>query len=305
MRVLLIDDDDDVREYLKLLLGKSGHSVESFDKARDALKRLFEKGDEIDVILSDVRMPDMNGLEFLERIKLGEVEIPTILMTGYPEIDISIKALRLGASDLLLKPFHSNILLQILNRIKDQMLERSKFLDIFSLSKIDLEIIIPSQMSQISNLILLLKRMIQPYCQIYKLNVQQLLTGYSEAVTNALIHGNLEVSSTLKEQSWEEFDALVKLRSTQSPYQDRKIKVDLTINNQHIALTVKDEGGGFNHQYFKKQNESLALIASGRGLFLIQLFMDQVSWDDEGNSIMMVKNFQMEPQCRPMNPDEF
>ncbi|MBA3521392.1 MAG: sigma-54-dependent Fis family transcriptional regulator [Gemmatimonadales bacterium] len=103
MRLLIVDDDLSLRQSLALLLGESGHSVETEGDPDRALARAL--AEEFDIILCDVRMPNMDGLTFLRRYRASQGSALLIMMSASGNEDAAIAALREGAYDYLPKPF--------------------------------------------------------------------------------------------------------------------------------------------------------------------------------------------------------
>jgi len=104
--ILVVDDETFVRDLLNEFLSKQGYNVviaESGEMATELAKK-----HDLDVALVDLKMPGIDGLETLNRLKNIHPHMPVIIMTGYPTIETSIKALRLGAYDYVLKPFKLN-----------------------------------------------------------------------------------------------------------------------------------------------------------------------------------------------------
>ncbi|MBZ0156489.1 MAG: response regulator [Alphaproteobacteria bacterium] len=101
--LLLVDDERFILESAASLLRDHGYTVIASDTSSDALHHL--QSEKIDVVMTDVRMPRISGIELLERIHLLYPDVPVILMTGHAEIDITVEALRKGAFDLLRKPY--------------------------------------------------------------------------------------------------------------------------------------------------------------------------------------------------------
>jgi EAL domain-containing protein (putative c-di-GMP-specific phosphodiesterase class I)/CheY-like chemotaxis protein len=109
-RILLVDDDAAlVRAYSKAL-GMDGWTVESAADGRDAIDRL--RGRAFDVIISDVAMPRMNGLEFLRAVREHDLDVPVILMAGAPDLESSIRAIEYGAFRYMAKPIDLRLLEQ-------------------------------------------------------------------------------------------------------------------------------------------------------------------------------------------------
>jgi len=101
--VLLVDDDQTVLELLSDYLEEKDYNIETAKSGEEALGRMSRK--EIDIALVDIKLPGMDGLETIEKLAEIDHDLVTILMTGFPTIDSSVKAIRLGASDYILKPF--------------------------------------------------------------------------------------------------------------------------------------------------------------------------------------------------------
>ena len=118
----------------------------------------------------------------------------------------------------------------------------------------------------------------------------QIGIALQEALTNALYHGNLEVSSDLRQQDELAFDELAERRMGEEPYRSRHIRVQVQLDRDAARFVVADDGPGFDTSLFDRpvEPEDLARIG-GRGLLLIRTFMDQVSFNGGGNQITMVK----------------
>ena len=107
--VYVIDDDDAVRQSLEFLLKTAGISVRGFDSARAFLEVLpaIKSG----CIITDVRMPEITGIDLLRRLKESGVDIPVIVITGHGDILLAVEAMKIGAIDFLEKPFDDDLLL--------------------------------------------------------------------------------------------------------------------------------------------------------------------------------------------------
>ena len=101
-RILVIDDDAVACEFLQEALSREGHRVDTFTSGKEALKRELSQ---YDLLMSDIRMPEIDGLQFLRHVREKWPDLPVILMTAYGSLETTMEALRLGAWDYISKPF--------------------------------------------------------------------------------------------------------------------------------------------------------------------------------------------------------
>ncbi len=103
-KILIVDDDESIRGYISRLLNMSGFEVLTASSGKDALN-LLKMNPDVAVVLLDILMPDMDGLETLSEIKKASKELPVIMLSALGQTGIIVKAMRAGASDYLVKPF--------------------------------------------------------------------------------------------------------------------------------------------------------------------------------------------------------
>jgi DNA-binding NtrC family response regulator len=101
--IFLVDDDDGSRDAMKRTLERVGYTLYAFPSAEEALERLRE-GDSVDAIVSDVRMPGMDGYEFLRTVRAEYPKLPFLLVTAYADVENAVSALQEGADDYMIKP---------------------------------------------------------------------------------------------------------------------------------------------------------------------------------------------------------
>jgi two-component system response regulator FixJ len=109
--VHLIDDDEDVRRALAFLLGTAGLAVKVYDSA---IRFLEQQEGAQGCILSDVRMPGMDGLELMRKLSERGSQLPVIIMTGHGDVSLAVQAMKAGAVDFIEKPFSDDTLLNAL-----------------------------------------------------------------------------------------------------------------------------------------------------------------------------------------------
>jgi two-component system NtrC family response regulator len=103
--VLIVDDEKNYLVVLEALLGQEGYEIITADKASDAL-RLVRDAD-LDLVITDMKMPGMNGMELLEKCKMIKPELPVIMMTAYGTIELAVDAMKKNAYDYITKPFQN------------------------------------------------------------------------------------------------------------------------------------------------------------------------------------------------------
>ncbi len=122
--VLIVDDESGIREIITLTLNSMGIATLEAEDGRHALEML--ESQHADVVCSDLMMPRMGGLNFLEEIRQRGLMMPVIFLTGYPSQESTLQALRLGAFDYLEKPFESSRLKQLVSEAMRVSLEMQK-----------------------------------------------------------------------------------------------------------------------------------------------------------------------------------
>lgn len=101
-RILIVDDEPMICEVLARRLAKEGYDCVKANNGREALHSFYK--DVFSLIISDIKMPEMDGIELLRKVKAMSPDMVVILMTAYPEIDMAVEAMRLGAYDFITKP---------------------------------------------------------------------------------------------------------------------------------------------------------------------------------------------------------
>ncbi|MFQ5445850.1 MAG: response regulator transcription factor [Saprospiraceae bacterium] len=134
MRILFVEDEENIRNVVKLNLEMEGFEVVATGKGREAI-RLFES-QHFDLIILDVMLPEINGFEICEQIRLTNTEVPIIFLTAKDGSTDRISGLKRGADDYLTKPFHlEELLLRINNLIRRTTKDPENIPDVFEFGK--------------------------------------------------------------------------------------------------------------------------------------------------------------------------
>lgn len=287
--VLIVDDSAVDRRLAGGILSKLPLRIEYACDGAEALDRLDELVP--DLILSDLVMPGRNGLELVEEVVRRRPYLPVILMTNKGSEEIAVKALKAGAASYVPKSQLAAMLLEtvqgvltLARRRRSQAtlmasLVRSEF--VFDLG-IDEELIAPlisylqSCMSSLS--------LCDESCSIH------VCIALEEALRNAMFHGNLELSSQQREGDGEVYRQLIEQRRSSAPYRDRHLYVRVRFAPGEATFVIRDEGPGFDPSSLPDPTDPENLDkVSGRGLLLMKTFMDEVTYNERGNQVTMVK----------------
>jgi two-component system response regulator FixJ len=113
--VHIVDDDEAVRQSLAFLLSTNGFAVRAHASATDFLReaRLLQRAS----LLTDLRMPDMTGVDLLHRLREAHIPMPAIVITGHGDVPMAVEAMKAGAADFIEKPFENAVLIEALERL--------------------------------------------------------------------------------------------------------------------------------------------------------------------------------------------
>lgn len=119
--VLVVDDDLETRRLLTLFLQRAGYTAEAAADAEQALSWLARQP--ADILISDIHLPDRSGFELVQQIRDRALDLEVIVLTGLPEVDSAIQALRIGAADYLTKPVLQDLLLRSVATVHDRLVQ--------------------------------------------------------------------------------------------------------------------------------------------------------------------------------------
>src|SRR5689334_8349374 len=101
--IFVVDDDRFVLDSVATMLTECGFSVTSFNNGQDAIRHFVSEP--VDLVLTDINMPGMTGIELLQKIRFLDRETPVLLMTAYADLDTAVQAIQKGAFDFIIKPY--------------------------------------------------------------------------------------------------------------------------------------------------------------------------------------------------------
>ena len=292
--ILLIDDDAAVLDMVQAALSRYGMEVHAYPDAAQALELLQNpSAPEFDLVITDINMDGLDGFDVIHRVKALQPRLPVVLMTGQASVDYAIRAMRMGAANLFMKPvairdmvqsvFHLVELHRDIRMADDGLRglvnERRHFL--FRSDEVD----VPSLVRHLTDRLV-------PMGFASSSNVDVIAMAFHEAVVDSLEHGNLELDSTLKGDLFVKEDSYSKLREIRMAdpaFAGRLIEVRLAMDTERFELEISDEGKGFDASRMSPMSRDSDMAPQcGRGLPLIMLVMDEVHFNDKGNQIRLV-----------------
>jgi CheY-like chemotaxis protein len=292
--VLVVDDSAWDRRHIGSLLQRAGFEVIFAENGRHALDLLGQN--QVDIVVTDLQMPELDGLELVEAVRLNYPALPVLLMTAHGSEDIAVKALQRGAANYV--PKHS-IKTELVPTVKSVLevtqtegihddIPEHYVLDIIEYT--ETKYVLPNEVAVIRPLISYLEANLTRMKIIDGTALIQIGMALREAIVNAMHHGNLEVPSALREDTGKAYFELIEERKRALPYSERRVRLTARETRSEVTYVVVDEGPGFDPSSLPDPTDLLQLEkVGGRGLLLIRTFMDEVHHNAQGNEITMVK----------------
>ena len=288
--VLVVDDAAADRQLAGgLLKSRTDWTVLNATDGTDALQQVELHVP--DIVLTDLQMPRMNGLELVAAMKAHYPLIPVILMTAKGSEEIAVKALEAGAASYVPKRRLANEMQEIIQRVLTASREERNFYRLMHrLHRHESSFALENDLSLIPSVVSFLKQVITQMRFCDEPDRLRIGVALEEALLNAYYHGNLEVSSELRETDHTAYYELARERAQSPPYCERRIHVDARLTPRETVYVIRDEGQGFNPSEIPDATAPANLERPcGRGLLLMRTFMDDVRFNKKGNEVTLIK----------------
>lgn len=288
-RILVVEDSQTQSVLLKGVLESHGFEVTVVEDGASALESMAWQPPH--VVLTDMLMPGMSGLELVEQIRKRFPRVPTILITEYGSEEVAAEALHRGAVGYIPKRRINTDLVPALERVLGIAKANPRHQKLIEgLAANDLRFVLDNDLSVVPHLVSHLQDCVG-LMHLCDATVQlRLGIAISEAMTNAIYHGNLELSSEQRNADGRNWFDFAQQRMRETPFCDRKVYVAASLSRDSAKFVIRDEGPGFDPTKIPDPLDHANLDkASGRGLLLIHCFLDEVTYNDAGNEITLVK----------------
>ena len=287
--VLVVDDTLVDQKIAGGIAEQAGCQVAYAADGKEALENIANQRP--DVVLTDLQMPNLDGLQLVKRLREDYPQMPVVLMTGHGSEEIAAEALRAGAASYVPKRNLSQDLVEALRVVMtavESIEQREQVREL--LQESTSQFVLGYRPGGAQALISYLQDDLQRVCFCDESSLLRLATALTEAINNAIDHGNLELDSALREQEGDAYRKLGNERAQQQPWCDRRVRITTTLTPTEAKFVIRDEGVGFDVNDLPDPTDPENLLkASGRGIMLMNAFTDEVRFNDRGNEVTLVK----------------
>ncbi len=259
-RLLVVDDEDQVREVLRKHLENAGYEVETCANGQEALEKVKQNGG-VDCILTDLNMPVMDGLKFLKGSKEIAPSIPIIIISGAATVNDAVTALKLGAVGLIEKPFEvEKVKATVRETLSLKVKTNRKHLSLpFLEKKWTLEV--STNKNAIPSIIELVLKGMEGMALLAPAKEEQIAEALNAALNNAMEHGNKNDTA-------------------------KRVLVNAHATSDKMLVSIQDEGDGYTpFDLIDEGNLNEDAWGKAKGLLKIFLVAKEVTFNAKGNLI--------------------
>jgi len=289
--ILVVDDSPVDRRLVGGLLEKDTDTIVAYaEHGADAIAKMALAVP--DLVVTDLMMPEMDGLQLVTAVRSKHPLVPVILTTSRGSEEVAVEALQRGAASYVPKRSLAQNLLDTVQRVLTvSCRQRGQSRLMGCMTRSDCAFVLDNDCTLFGPLVTYLQEEIARMGLCDETECTRIGVAMEEALSNALFHGNLEVRSELREEDDKAYYALVEQRRRQAPFRDRRVHVEAAFSRDQVRLIVRDEGPGFDPSTLPDPTDPANLEkVSGRGVLLMRTFMDEVVYSDSGDAVTLVKH---------------
>ena len=245
-RILVVDDSAVERRMIGGLLGENPDWT--IDYAGDGAEALVRcEANEPDLVVTDFNMPSMDGMQLLNRLKHKFPRVPVIIATAAGSEELAVTALQQGAASYVPKILMARDLGRVVDTVLTASQDRRQTDAVLTaLVRQELRFSFPSDRRLVRSAISTLQEFGMRFGAFTDRERTRVGVALEESLLNAIIHGNLEVSSKLRDLDDGSYEKLIALRVGKSPYKDRRVEVVAQFSAEQVEFVIRDEGPGFD-----------------------------------------------------------
>jgi CheY-like chemotaxis protein/anti-sigma regulatory factor (Ser/Thr protein kinase) len=244
-----------------------------------------------DLVLTDLQMPEMDGLELVAAIKGDYPLTPVVLMTAQGSEEIASEALRRGAASYVPKKKLAEDLIETVERVlaaAREDLTHSRLMH--HLSECDAQFVVGNDLTLIRALVSYLQQLLRSMPLGDETERLRAGIAIEEALKNAYYHGSLEVKTGAGWPQRKAIEQIARERLSEEPYCRRKIYIRAKVTRAQAEFSIRDEGPGFDASQLPDASDPESHgKASGRGIILMRTIMDEVRFSPDGNEVTLIK----------------
>jgi CheY-like chemotaxis protein/anti-sigma regulatory factor (Ser/Thr protein kinase) len=288
--VLVVEDSTTDRRVVGFLLKRAGGwEIEYATHGQEALEKVQRSA--FDLMLTDLIMPAMDGLELVSAVRERCPRVPVILMTSRGNEGIAMLALRAGAVSYIPKRLLPRQLVDTVARVMTLVARpRAHAPESGAMREFKCSFVLKNDVGMIRSAIAYVQENVLLSGLCDEAECTRVGVALDEALVNALVHGNLEMGPTPGIESDKDYAAMFSHRSKVSPYADRRIHFAASVTPDQGVFTVCDEGLGFDPSGLPNPDDLSPLEKGcGRGVVLMRMFMTEVAFENNGRQVTLVK----------------
>ncbi len=292
-RILVAEDSPTQAFQIQAKLVDEGYEVRLANDGKDAIDQISQFWPHL--LLTDMEMPVMDGLDLVTQATEQFPAIPIILITAKGSDETAVEALERGAAAYLPKSLLDEKLFQTIDEVLDVMETADTYSELLGTMQYnEFRFALENKPDLIRPLVDLIQQMAAGVGLCDDTESVRVGVAIDHAIRNAMLHGNLELTHDELETEDDLYvqgePTMIQQRAELADYRDRRVNVTIKLTPQEATYVIRDDGPGFDLSILPSESSKNALHENnGRGLVLIQSLMDEVSFNDTGNEVTMVK----------------
>ena len=294
-QILVAEDSLTQAIHIKHLLAAAGFGVETVANGVEALRAIERQAP--DLLLTDLEMPEMNGLKLVEAVHRRFPRVPVVLMTAFGSDEVAARALEAGAASYVPK---RNLEKDLLETIRDLLAVVAADRELARLSEFlteqEARFDLGNDLAAVAPIVAHVKADMDEMQLVDEAERIRVGVALGAALRNAIFCGNLELSAACRNDAAvsggganSALDRLAAERAAQSPYRDRNAWLEARLSRGEAVFVVGHEGAAYRHELFQIGDDAARLESDDDGWVLVKSFMDEVTLDAGGKLLTLTK----------------